>query len=116
MELALIPSWTSNLRAGIFCFSQHLGIPSQLAALKFVGKILASAQSERQDCKRRVLVSRRNEARAVGDEYVFDLMHLAESVQYRRFRIVAHAGGTQFVNDPSGSGHLAPGRNDFRTG
>src|SRR5712664_155701 len=116
MELALISGWASKLCPRTLCFCQHLDTPSQLSAFILLSKVLTSAQGKSQDRKRRVLIGRRDEGRAVGNEYVLHVMHLVELVQHRCLWIVAHAGCAQFVNDPSGSRHLAAGGNYFRPG
>src|ERR1700690_1256888 len=70
---------------------------------RFVEDIFGGSPGESHDGESRIFVGAGYERRAISDEEIFDIVGLAEAVENGSFRIGAHAGGADFVNNSAAS-------------
>src|SRR5215472_483322 len=72
---------------------------SDVALSGLVEEVLRGAPRKSHDGERRIFVGIGNERRTVGDEKVFDVVRLAETVEDGSLGIGAHARGADLVNN-----------------
>src|SRR6476659_1127782 len=91
------------------------GKPSQGPRAHLPGNIFGGAHGKSHDGNGRVLISAADEAAAVDDEEIPDIVALVPLVQHAGLRIVAHAAGTQFVDAFARRNRAVVFGNDFES-